>query len=277
MQTRARQWQVEEKGIGFVPTMGCLHAGHMSLVKRARRIVGQHGKVVVSIYVNPLQFGPKEDFRRYPRDLDTDQKLCAAEGADILFAPADHEMYPDSNRSSTYVLEEKLSRQMEGASRPGHFRGVTTVVAKLFNIVLPNVAVFGEKDFQQAAVVRRMTQDLNFPVQIEVAPTQREEDGLAMSSRNRYLSPEERAQAVILWRAIQEAKKAVSASTTPILAETLRVRVGTLIETQPSARIDYIEFFHPATLEPSRDVSAGTQMALAVFIGKTRLIDNAAL
>ena len=199
-------WRRQGDTIGFVPTMGYLHEGHISLALRARQIVGPRGKVVVSIYVNPTQFGPKEDLSRYPRDFARDKKLCRAAGVDVIFAPDNHEMYPPHHGGpySTYVVEESLALDMEGASRPTHFRGVTTVVAKLFNLVLPEVAVFGSKDFQQAAVIKRMVRDLNFPLKIIVAPTHRESDGLAMSSRNRYLSPVEREQAVVLSQALDE-------------------------------------------------------------------------
>src|SRR6185369_16962284 len=189
MQRLAKTWQRSGAKIGLVPTMGYLHAGHLSLVKRARKLVGKSGQVVVSIYVNPTQFGPKEDLSRYPRDLKRDLKLCRDEGVDVVFTPGDREMYnkaareyarPTEEEFSTYVVEEKLSLGMEGVSRPGHFRGVATVVAKLFNIVLPDVAVFGAKDFQQGAIIKRMTSDLNFPVKIIIAPTLREADGLAM-------------------------------------------------------------------------------------------------
>src|SRR5689334_12447272 len=180
MQRLAKSWQARGVRIGLVPTMGYLHEGHMSLVRRARKIVGRRGVVVVSIYVNPTQFGPKEDLSRYPRDFARDKKLCRVEGVDVLFAPANKEMYPPGDGGfSTYVVEEKLSQGMEGAARPTHFRGVTTVVAKLFNIVLPEVAIFGAKDFQQAAIIQRMVRDLNFPLKIIVAPTIREPDGLA--------------------------------------------------------------------------------------------------
>ncbi|HEY6167263.1 MAG TPA: pantoate--beta-alanine ligase, partial [Verrucomicrobiae bacterium] len=179
------RWKRQGRRIGFVPTMGFLHAGHLSLVHRARRAAGPRGLVVVSIYVNPTQFGPHEDLARYPRNLRRDLELCRDAGADVIFAPSDAAMYPvrTSGGYNTYVIEERLSQVMEGASRPGHFRGVTTVVAKLFNLVQPDVAVFGAKDWQQAAIVRRMTCDLNFPVRILVAPTIRERDGLALSSR----------------------------------------------------------------------------------------------
>ncbi len=277
MQRLTRRWQREGSNVGFVPTMGYLHAGHLSLVKRARQSVGGRGKVVVSIYVNPTQFGPKEDLQRYPRDLERDKCLCRNEGVDALFIPDDAQMYPSGNDQSfsTYVVEESLSRGMEGASRPTHFRGVTTVVAKLFNIVQPDSAIFGSKDFQQAAVVRRMVRDLSFPVRIVVAPTFREPDGLALSSRNKYLSPAERRKATILWRAIQQARRAVEhGSMTPAR---LRTRLKRLISSQPHVRLDYLEFFDSKTLKPRNKVQKGTHMALAVFVGKIRLIDNAVL
>lgn len=257
--------------------MGYLHAGHMSLVARARRLVGKRGKVVLSIYVNPTQFGPKEDFSKYPRDLKRDLKLGRSAGVDVVFTPNDADMYPGKaeGRYSTYVVEESLSQSMEGASRPAHFRGVTTIVAKLFNIVLPDAAVFGAKDFQQAAIIQRMAKDLNFPLKVMVAPTLREADGLAMSSRNKYLAGDLRTQAVVLWRSIQKARAAVrknAVSTARLKADLMK-----LIEAEPAARLDYVEFFDPETLVPAANVKRGTQMALAVFVGKTRLIDNAKL
>jgi pantoate--beta-alanine ligase len=273
--------------------MGYLHAGHMSLVRVARRKVGKSGKIVVSIYVNPTQFGPKEDFSRYPRDLKRDLKLCRAEGVDVVFAPSDMEMYPVlecgdvsplSKRRhvgalqnfSTYVVEGSLSKVMEGASRPTHFCGVTTVVAKLFNIILPDVVVFGAKDWQQVTIIKRMVRDLNFPVRIIVAPTLRERDGLAISSRNKYLVGDLRRRAVVLWRAIQKARVAVKRSKT-IPAARLKADLKKLIKHEPAARLDYVEFFKPDTLSPVSKVKHGTHMALAVFVGKTRLIDNASL
>lgn len=277
MQRLAKQWQRSGTKIGLVPTMGYLHAGHLSLVKRARKLVGKSGKVVVSIYVNPTQFGPKEDLSRYPRDLKRDLKLCREEGVDIVFTPSDKEIYPgrDKNLYSTYVNEEVLSLGMEGGSRPGHFRGVATVVAKLFNITLPNVAVFGAKDFQQAAVIQRMTSDLNFPLKIDIAPTFREPDGLAMSSRNKYLEGDLRRQAVVLSQSIKKAQAAVKKSS--VAAEKLKKELKAFIENEPDARLDYVEFFDPETLKAVSKVTHGTQMALAVFVGKARLIDNARL
>jgi pantoate--beta-alanine ligase len=285
MSRLAQKWRRAGIKIGFVPTMGYLHAGHMSLVREARQRVGKNGNVVVSIYVNPTQFAPTEDLSKYPRDLKRDLKLCRAEGADVIFTPSDAAMYPDrqnrqsaiGNRQSfsTYVVEEQLSQSMEGASRPTHFRGVTTVVAKLFNIVLPEVAVFGQKDFQQAAVIQRMVANLNFPLKIVVAPTTRERDGLAMSSRNKYLDAEQRAQAVILFHALQAAQAAVK--TKSVSAARLKADLKEFLTAAPLGRLDYVEFFDPETLQSVAQVKPGTQMALAVFFGKTRLIDNARL
>jgi pantoate--beta-alanine ligase len=292
MQKCALQWKRHGVRVGFVPTMGYLHAGHLSLVREARRRVGKNGRVVVSIYVNPTQFAPTEDLAKYPRDLNRDLKLCREACVDVVFTPSDAEMYPRlecgdmsplSKRRhvgavqdfSTYVIEEKLSRTMEGAARPTHFRGVTTVVAKLFNLVLPDAAVFGQKDFQQAAIIKRMVADLNFPVKIIVAPTLREPDGLAMSSRNKFLDSEQRAQAVILFHALQAASLAVK--TKPVSAARLKADLKELFTAAPLARLDYVEFFNPETLAPVSQVKRGAQMALAVFVGKTRLIDNARL
>lgn len=277
MQRLAQKLRRAGTRIGFVPTMGYLHAGHISLVQEARKRVGKNGVVAVSIYVNPTQFGPKEDLSKYPRDLKRDLKLCREAGVDVIFTPADSEIYPGKaeGKYSTYVTEEKLGRLMEGASRPTHFRGVTTVVAKLFNIVLPDVAVFGQKDFQQAAIIRRMVADLNFPLKIIVAPTLREADGLAMSSRNKFLNPEERAQATILFHALQAAGMAVRKKS--VSAASLKKDLRSFLTVAPLARLDYFEFFDPETLQPVTQVKRGTQMALAVFFGKTRLIDNARL
>ncbi len=298
MQRLAQNWQRAGRRIGLVPTMGYLHAGHLSLVKCARRAVGKSGVVVVSIYVNPAQFGPKEDFSKYPRDLKRDLKLCRSAGVDVVFTPSDEEMYPGgsggkrfvashfqgqgtdgavpSTGFSTYVIEEKLSQTMEGASRPTHFRGVTTVVAKLFNIVLPDVAVFGAKDWQQATIIQHMVADLNFPVCIIVAPTLRERDGLAMSSRNKYLVGDLRRQATVLWRAIQTARAVVKKPGTVSTAK-LKADFKKLIATEPDAKLDYVDFFESNSLLPVSKVKRGTHMALAVFVGKTRLIDNAQL
>jgi pantoate--beta-alanine ligase len=273
MQRRAREWRARNLPVAFVPTMGSLHAGHLSLIGRARQAIGRNGRVAVSFYVNPTQFGPNEDLAQYPRDFFNDKRLCRQAGADVFFAPSDREMYPEG--FSTHVIEDRLSQGMEGAARPGHFRGVATVVAKLFHIIQPNLAVFGAKDFQQTAVVRKMVSDLNFPLKIVVAPTEREPGGLALSSRNTRLSPDQHRQAAILWQAIQRARAAAASGA--MSAARLKEQLRALIASQPEARADYIEFFDPQTLAPARQVKKGTHLALAVFIGKTRLIDNAAL
>ena len=279
MQRLAKAWQIKRARIGLVPAMGYLHEGHLSLARRARQLVGRRGKVVVSIYVNPTQFAPHEDFSRYPRDMKRDLSLCRAEGVDAVFAPANKEMYPALRREpfSTFVVEEKLSRHMEGAARPTHFRGVTTVVAKLFNIVQPSLAVFGAKDYQQAVIVNHMVRDLNFSLKIDVAPICREADGLAMSSRNRYLTGNLRSQALVLWRAIEKVHAIVRDSSKAVPAGRLKGLVRNLVKREPAARLDYVEFFDPLSLAPETKVGQGTHMALAVFIGKTRLIDNARL
>jgi pantoate--beta-alanine ligase len=279
VQRLALRWQRAGARVGLVPTMGYLHEGHLSLIKRARQAVGRRGKVVVSIYVNPTQFGPKEDLARYPRDLARDMALCRGEGVDVIFAPADREMYPanGAGRFSTFIQEEELSRGMEGDSRPNHFRGVTTVVAKLFNLVRPEVVVFGAKDYQQAAIVKRMVRDLNFPLKIRVAPTFREPDGLAMSSRNQYLKGDLRQQALVLRQAIRNVQSRVKSSSRALVPQRLKAEIKRLVERAPAARLDYVEFFDPRTLVPASKVESGVHMALAVFIGSTRLIDNARL
>jgi len=279
MQRLALGWRRAGVRVGLVPTMGYLHAGHLSLVRRARQLAGRSGKVVVSVFVNPTQFGPAEDYSRYPRDLARDAGLCRKEGVDVIFAPDDEQMYPPGGGAgfSTFVVEENLARVMEGQSRPTHFRGVTTVVAKLFNLVQPDVAIFGAKDYQQAAIVKRMVRDLNFPLKIVVAPILREADGLAMSSRNQYLIGDLRAQAVMLWLALQRARAAVRRTAQPIPAARLKAALKRFIAQAPAARLDYVEFFDPNTLAPVSKVTGGVHLALAVFIGKTRLIDNVGL
>lgn len=252
----------------LVPTMGALHAGHAALIDRARRLAGKPGTVVVSIFVNPAQFGPKEDFARYPRMLAVDRALCAAHGADAIFAP--ETMYAADH--STWVDEAAVSAPLCGASRPGHFRGVCTVVLKLFNVVQPDAAVFGLKDYQQSAVIRRMVRDLNLPVKIVTVPTVRERDGLALSSRNAYLSPEERAQAPVLRQALLAAQAAWRRGVRE--GEKLRRLVWQTISTAPIARIDYVEVVDAATLAPVEQAARGATVAVAVFFGATRLIDN---
>lgn len=279
MQRLADSWRRSDSRVALVPTMGYLHEGHLSLVRRARKAVGPAGKVVVSIYVNPTQFGAGEDLKAYPRDLKRDFAACRREGADAVFLPTDAEMYAgrEVGRYSVYVVEENLSQAMEGASRPVHFRGVTTIVAKLFNATLPDVAVFGAKDWQQAAIIKRMVKDLNFPVKIIVAPTVRERDGLAMSSRNAYLSAAERAQANVLYESIKLARKTARESADGVPAGRLRKRIERFVGGHDLGRLDYVEFFEPDTLLPAKRVTRGTHMAMAVFFGRARLIDNGRL
>ena len=259
LQRLALGWKRAGRKVGFVPTMGYLHAGHLSLVHRARQAVGPNGLVVVSLYVNPTQFGPAEDLSRYPRDLARDKRLCRGAGVNVLFCPEDATMYPgrDEGRYSTYVVEESLGPGMEGVSRPAHFRGVTTIVAKLFNLVLPDVVVFGTKDWQQAAIIRRMVADLNFPVRLIVAPTVREPDGLAMSSRNKYLTPSQREQALVLSASLDTARELARSSERGVPAAALKKRLVAQIERQPEARVDYVAFFDPDTLVPARRVQPG--------------------
>jgi pantoate--beta-alanine ligase len=276
MQRMALGWRREGKTVGFVPTMGYLHEGHLSLIKKARQIVKADGIVVASIFVNPAQFSPQEDLANYPRDLQRDKDMCKDATVDVLFVPDSEQIYPSTNTTySTWVIEDSVAKGMEGEARPHHFRGVTTIVAKLFNLVLPDVAIFGAKDFQQAAVIQKMVQDLNFPVKIVVAPTVREKDNLAMSSRNKYLSPEERAQAPIIYKAIQKAKETLKKTPGSVSATRLKEELAQLIQSQPAAKVDYIQFFDPLSLEPMEELRPGCHMALAVTIGKTRLIDNA--
>ena len=258
------------KRIGCVPTMGFLHAGHLSLVKLARE---RSDVVILTLFVNPTQFGPQEDLAKYPRNFERDAARCREAGVDILFAPEAAEMYVAD--ASIYVVEEQLSRGLCGASRPGHFRGVCTVVAKLFNLCLPHVAVFGEKDAQQLRIIRRMTRDLNFPVEIVSGPTLREADGLAMSSRNTYLSADERPQALVLKCALDEAARIFQAGERD--ATVLKTAMHRIITQAPAAKIDYVEIVDDATLEPVPTLQKPVLIALAVFIGKTRLIDNTIL
>lgn len=258
------------KRIGLVPTMGYFHEGHLSLIDYIR----PHADViVVSLFVNPTQFGPNEDLERYPRDFSRDERLAAERGADILFYPAAETMYPQP--FFTYVVAEKLSRVLCGKSRPTHFRGVATIVTKLFNIVQPDVAIFGRKDAQQAIIIRRMTEDLNFPVKILIAPIVREPDGLAMSSRNIYLSAAERSQAPVIYQALQQAQAMTAGGIRE--AEVIQKAVREKIETAPLARIEYIEIVREADLEQVAQVEPGVFLAVAVWFGKTRLIDNVEL
>ncbi len=251
----------------LVPTMGALHAGHVSLIRLARQHAGPEGEVAVSIFVNPLQFEPGADFERYPRPEKADEEVCRAEGVDLLFRPSPNEMYGEDR--STLVEETVLSERLCGASRPGHFHGVCTVVTKLFHLLEPEAAVFGEKDFQQLAVVRRMVRDLDFVIKIIAAPIVRDPDGLAMSSRNQYLNPEERAQAPVIRRALLAAAQSQEKPAAAVLA-----RVRGTIESAPLARIDYAEIVAADDLQPRLTIEPRTLLAVAVFFGRTRLIDN---
>jgi pantoate--beta-alanine ligase len=254
--------------MGFVPTMGFLHAGHLSLIRRAR---AENASVVVSIFVNPTQFGPGEDFQRYPRDLNRDLGLIESAQVDAVFTPTVDEMYPPG--SSTVVEVESLSGILEGASRPGHFRGVATVVCTLFHLVQPHRAYFGEKDYQQLQVIQRMVRDLQMPVEVIGCPTVREPDGLAMSSRNVYLSPPERAAAATLSGALSDAKRLFQEGVRDAL--TLQNSVQSLLAAEPLIRIDYVAVVQPHTLQPLTTLGPdGAVICLAVWLGKTRLIDN---
>jgi pantoate--beta-alanine ligase len=253
--------------IGLVPTMGYLHEGHLSLVKRAKE---ECASVAVSIFVNPTQFGPDEDLAAYPRDLERDLRLLESLGVDLVWTPTPEIMYPDGYQ--TWVQVEALTVPLEGARRHGHFRGVTTVVAKLFNGVQPAKAYFGQKDAQQAAVIRRMVRDLNFPLEVVVCPTVREPDGLAMSSRNAYLDPEQRQAATVLYRALSAAKEAYEAGERD--AEKLRALMRETLAAEPLAEMQYVSCADYDTLEELDTVSGKALLSMAVFVGKTRLIDN---
>lgn len=257
--------------LGLVPTMGYLHDGHLELVHRAR---AENKIVAASIFVNPTQFGPNEDLASYPRDFERDQALLEKAGCDLLFYPPVEEIYPPLG-ADTYVVPGKIAAVLEGALRPGHFRGVATVVAKLFNIVQPERAYFGQKDGQQVAVIQRMVRDLDFPVEVIVVPTVREDDGLAMSSRNTYLSSTERAAAAVLYRALQRATALFEDGVRD--AEALRAAIQQTLEEEPLANVDYVSVADSETLEESSDVKESAMASLAVRIGKTRLIDNVLL
>jgi pantoate--beta-alanine ligase len=253
--------------IGFVPTMGALHAGHLALVQRAREAADL---LLVSIFINPTQFGPSEDFEKYPRNLSHDVELLTKLGVDYVFAPGQEEIYPKG--FDTFVEVKDLSAPLCGLSRPGHFRGVATVVAKLFSIVQPTIAFFGQKDAQQAILIKKMTADLDFPVEIRISPIVREADGLAMSSRNAYLSPEERAAAGVLYRSLKQAAGLVMEGERS--AANIRKRIEAEIEREPLARTEYIEIVDTKDLAVVEKIRGEILIALAVFIGKTRLIDN---
>ena len=256
--------------VGFVPTMGYLHAGHISLVRKAKK---DDASVVVSIFVNPTQFGPNEDYEKYPRDMEGDIELLEEEGVDVLFAPEADEMYPSDFNSRVEVTG--ITQKLEGNCRPGHFRGVTTVVNKLFNIVSPDKAYFGQKDAQQAIVINKMVKDLNMNLNVVTCPTIREEDGLAMSSRNVYLSSEDRQAATILYRSLMLAKDLYDQGERN--AETMRKEMVRLIKTEELARIDYVSVADTVTLDELDEITGKALVSVAVKFGKTRLIDNVML
>lgn len=262
-----KEWKKQGLSVGFVPTMGYLHEGHRSLMEAARK---ENDKVVVSIFVNPMQFGPTEDLESYPRDLDKDSKLCEGVGVDLIFHPEPEEMYPEGFCS--YVDMNGLTTELCGKSRPIHFRGVQTVVLKLFNIVTPDNAYFGQKDAQQLAVVTRMVKDLSVDTKIHGCPIIREEDGLAKSSRNTYLSETERQAALILNQSLQVGKSLIEQGETS--ATVVKKAISEKIATEPLARIDYVDVVDFDTITPIEQIKGNTLVAIAVYIGKTRLIDN---
>jgi pantoate--beta-alanine ligase len=270
MRSACRATERADQRLGFVPTMGALHEGHLSLVRAARE---QNNVVAVSIFVNPTQFGPNEDFSKYPRSFERDCELLEKEGVDLLFAPSVEEMYPDG--TATWVTVEGLSDKLCGRSRPRHFRGVTTVVAKLFNIIEPDLAFFGQKDAAQVAIIRRMVRDLHFSVQIVGCQIVREPDGVAMSSRNAYLDPTQRQSALVLYRSLMEIQKGFEQgehSAAKLIEAGKRV-----FDSEPAVRLDYLEIVDADTMEAAEDVWGGTLVAIAAFVGTTRLIDNIVL
>ena len=271
MQTLAEELRSKDQIIALVPTMGALHEGHLSLIRLASE---QADTVVVSIFVNPTQFGPSEDFQKYPRDLERDLKLCEEAGADLVFAPAVEEMYPKGY--STYITEEFVAKPLEGVSRPSHFRGVTTIVAKLFNIVRPDLAVFGQKDAQQVAVIKKMVHDLNFTVNVVIAPTIREGEGLAMSSRNRYLSSGQRLESLAIHEALQRAKGMVEQG--ELRADRLIAEATHILSQKRRIRVIYVAVVDRNTMESVREVTPGMHMmAIATWVDEVRLIDNIVL
>ena len=266
-----REYRASTNGsVGFVPTMGYLHDGHLELVRRAR---SENEVVAVSIFVNPTQFGPSEDFAQYPRDMDRDLALLEKGGADLIFAPEVEEMYPPG--CATWVEVGQVTERLEGATRPGHFGGVATVVAKLFNMVQPDRSYFGQKDAQQVVVIKKMVADLNMNLEIVVVPTVRESDGLAMSSRNTYLNADERQAALVLWNSLKLARRLYGQG--ECSADCLREQMAALIQREPLAEIDYISVAESQTLEELETVTNSALVSLAVHIGKTRLIDNMVL
>jgi pantoate--beta-alanine ligase len=273
-QTACAHTRAEGKRLGLVPTMGALHEGHLSLVRSAR---AQCDVVAVSIFVNPLQFGPNEDFARYPRTFEQDCSRLESKGVDLVFSPSPEEMYgpPEQRALTTFVEVPLLSDKLEGRTRPGHFRGVTTVVSKLFHVIAPDFAFFGQKDAQQAIIIQRMVQDLNLPVKVVICPIVREADGLAMSSRNVYLDPEQRRAATVLHRALLRLQ--TLADTGEQDAAKLAEAGRKVIEEEPLVRLDYLEVVDQQTLDPIEEVSRGALVVVAAYLGPTRLIDNVLL
>jgi len=267
MQTVSLAWRQLGQNLAFVPTMGFFHEGHLSLMRYGRE---HAGRLVVSLFVNPAQFGPGEDLDRYPRDLEKDASLAREVGVDVLYTPNAADMYPPGFQ--TFVTVEDLSRPMCGAARPGHFRGVATVVLKLFHQVLPHLAIFGEKDYQQLAVIKRMVADLNVPVEVVGRPIVREADGLAMSSRNSYLSPEERRAALGLFQALTRARELAASGEAK--ADRILTEVKQMISQTPNARLDYAVLVDPATLQNVGAIQGSARLAVAAWVGGTRLIDN---
>ena len=267
IRNQVKEWRRQGLTVGLVPTMGYLHEGHQSLIKKS---VEQNDKTVVSVFVNPIQFGPNEDLATYPRDLDRDARLCEETGADLIFHPEPSDMYEDD--FCTFVDMDRVTKNLCGKTRPTHFRGVCTVCSKLFHIVGPDRAYFGQKDAQQLAVIRRMVRDLNFDLEIVGCPIIREEDGLAKSSRNTYLSPQEREAATVLHKALMLGRKAIEdgENNTTIVKELIRQT----IEAEPLSKIDYVEIVDFDSIEPIDEIRQNTLIAVAVYIGSTRLIDN---
>lgn len=263
----SKQARSAGRRVGFVPTMGALHTGHLALVRAAR---SRCDLVVVSIFVNPTQFGPNEDFSKYPRTFEADCAMLEKEKTDLVFYPPVEEMYLAG--AATWVAVEGLSEKLDGRSRPGHFRGVTTIVSKLFNLVQPDMAFFGQKDAAQVAIIRKMVRDLNFDLEIVVCPTVREADGLAMSSRNAYLDAQQRKSATVLYRALMRLQMLVDRGETN--AETLIATGKQVIAEEPSVRLDYLEIVDPETLDPAKELGRGALIAVAAYVGTTRLIDN---
>jgi len=270
LKKKLKEERKKGKRIGFVPTMGYLHEGHLSLVRQS---VKDNDLTVLSIFVNPIQFGPGEDFERYPRDIERDKRLLEKEGVNYLFFPTNEEIYPSGFK--TFVEVAELGKKLCGKSRPGHFRGVTTVVLKLFNIVQPDKAYFGQKDAQQAIIIKKMVKDLNLDVEIVVMPIVREEDGLAMSSRNVYLNEEERKNATVLYKSLKEAERMIKEGERD--AEKVINRMREIVMSYPKALIDYIEIVDTEELNPVNPIKGKVLIALAVYIGKARLIDNTIL